>query len=278
MCMADEKKYAVLDTDFVSKTHTIKNTKEEHLVDRVLEFDGYEFYCHEMMVDELSRHGYRESQEWLSNRIINGTVKLTTDEMILSSIEGFEKENCFDRYLTFLKNSVEIFEVGYFDKNYGTLVDLAEQDDVTKERFLEELKACDERIGISRSLGEKRAYVLIQYLQYLHGAEQVCVFCSDDQNARKGLASVGTGVTCICVLSVFYKMMKIGTAKEEAAEFYTSYMEGCKKVKMTKIGVYEWNGTYRKVKTDMQTVFDNIYANLYRIGRDGNLYINKDLR
>lgn len=270
--MADEKKYAVLDTDFVSKTHIIKNTREEHLIDRVLAFDGYEFYCHEMMADELSRHGYRESQEWLANRINNGMVRLFTDEMILSAIEEFEKEKCFDRYLTFLRNSVEIFEVGYFDRHYGSLASLTLQEDVTKEKFLAELKCCDERIGTSQSLGEKKAYILIQYLQYLYGEEQVCVFCSDDHNARRGLASVGAGVACICVLSVFYKMRKIGVVKEEAAEFYDSYMEGCKRVNMTRIGVYEWNGTYRKVKTDMQTVFDNIYADVYRIGRDGNLY------
>lgn len=271
--MAGGLKYAVFDTDFVSKTHMIQNMQEKRLLDQVMSFEGYEFYCHKMMVDELSRHGFRESQEWLADCIEKEKIRLFSDEMILSAIQTYEKDNYFNRYLSFLKNSVEIFEVGYFDKNYSSLALLAEQDGVTKEQFLLELDLCDQRIGTGQSLGEKRAYVLIQFLQYLYGEENVCVFCSDDQNARKGIASVGEGVACICVLSIFYKMKKMGISKDEAFSFYQSYMDNCKKVNMTKIGIYEWNGTYRKVKIDMLQVFENIYSDVYNIGRDGNLYI-----
>lgn len=41
------KKIALLDTDFISKTHIVRTGADDHLIDRILELPGYEFYCHE---------------------------------------------------------------------------------------------------------------------------------------------------------------------------------------------------------------------------------------
>ena len=46
--MSEEFKYAILDTDFVSKANIIK-ADDRVLADEVLEFPGYKFYYHQKM-------------------------------------------------------------------------------------------------------------------------------------------------------------------------------------------------------------------------------------
>lgn len=40
------KRYALLDTDFISKTHSVQDGGGNHLIDRVMELPEYEFFCH----------------------------------------------------------------------------------------------------------------------------------------------------------------------------------------------------------------------------------------
>lgn len=40
------KRYALLDTDFISKTHSVQDDGGNHLIDRVMELPEYEFFCH----------------------------------------------------------------------------------------------------------------------------------------------------------------------------------------------------------------------------------------
>lgn len=47
----NERKYAILDTDFVSKSNLIMIDDDHVLANRVLEFPGYIFSCHEMMAE-----------------------------------------------------------------------------------------------------------------------------------------------------------------------------------------------------------------------------------
>ena len=49
--MAELQKYAILDTDFVSKANIIK-TESHVLADEVLVFPGYSFFCHQKMKGE----------------------------------------------------------------------------------------------------------------------------------------------------------------------------------------------------------------------------------
>lgn len=37
------KRYALLDTDFISKTHSVQDDNGNHLIDRVMELPEYEF-------------------------------------------------------------------------------------------------------------------------------------------------------------------------------------------------------------------------------------------
>lgn len=50
------EKYALLDTDFISKTHFIQGNTEKSLSDLVVEMPGYCFFCHSQIINELSRH------------------------------------------------------------------------------------------------------------------------------------------------------------------------------------------------------------------------------
>lgn len=50
------EKYALLDTDFISKTHFIQGNTEKSLSDLVVEMPGYCFFCHSQIIKELSRH------------------------------------------------------------------------------------------------------------------------------------------------------------------------------------------------------------------------------
>ena len=44
------KRYALLDTDFISKTYSVQDDGGNHLIDRVMELPEYEFFCHAQIV------------------------------------------------------------------------------------------------------------------------------------------------------------------------------------------------------------------------------------
>ena len=62
------KRYALLDTDFISKTHSVQDDGGNHLIDRVMELPGYEFFCHAQIVTELNRYN-ADAPIWLSEKI-----------------------------------------------------------------------------------------------------------------------------------------------------------------------------------------------------------------
>ena len=53
--MANEK-YALLDTDFISKMHLIRKDDQNKLIDKIMVMPNYTFYCHEQISVELLRH------------------------------------------------------------------------------------------------------------------------------------------------------------------------------------------------------------------------------
>ena len=68
-------KYAVLDTDFIRKTHTVRINDEQHLIDCILAMPDYLFCCHEQTLKELSRHN-SHAPEWMERRIREGCNRL----------------------------------------------------------------------------------------------------------------------------------------------------------------------------------------------------------
>ena len=53
--MANEK-YALLDTDFISKMHLIRKDDHNKLIDKIMAMPGYCFYCHKQIQVEIMRH------------------------------------------------------------------------------------------------------------------------------------------------------------------------------------------------------------------------------
>ena len=72
------KRYALLDTDFISKTHSVQDDGGNHLIDRVMELPGYEFFCHAQIVPELNRYN-ADAPIWLSEKIGAQKIKSYTD-------------------------------------------------------------------------------------------------------------------------------------------------------------------------------------------------------
>lgn len=268
--MTEEKRYAILDTDFVSKTTIIQASPEKVLAARVLAFPEYEFYCHKMMVEELGRHGTRKAQEWLQNKIKSGIVHQYGDTDILDMLEFEVGMQCYSMYLIFLKMSCDIYDKGYFEKKFAALHVIPEEQ-LSKQRFLETLEMCDKKIGVGQSLGEKKACVLLQALRFIKG-EKVFLFCSDDFGARRGFAD-GVGIPCIGVIAVFMKLKNMGMSKEEAGRYFQSFVSWCNHHKQTQLYVWEFHGTKRRVKKDFQDVFDGLYEEVFDLMKNGDLLI-----
>ena len=102
MNMTDALKYAILDTDFVSKANIIR-IKTQVLADEVLVFPGYRFFCHQKMKEELADHGTRPAQDWLDRMIEQGKITCYSDEQIICELENQVAEHCFLYYRSFLK-------------------------------------------------------------------------------------------------------------------------------------------------------------------------------
>ncbi|MCD7819258.1 MAG: hypothetical protein LUH07_09445, partial [Lachnospiraceae bacterium] len=151
-------------------------------------------------------------------------------------------------------------------EKYASLAALL-NDSVEKQDFLNELKKCDDEIGVHQSLGEKKAYVLLQALRFIKG-DNVFLFCSDDFGARSAMAHVAS-IPCISVVAVFMKLKNMGVLKSDAAPYFQSYIEWCNRHKQTQIYVWKINGAKRRVKRDLQDVFDGLYKDEFSLMLNG---------
>ena len=268
--MSEEFKYAILDTDFVSKANIIK-ADNRVLADEVLEFPGYKFYCHQKMKEELGDHGTRPSKIWLDNRIKSGVIQLYTDERIINELRMETGDNCYAYYRSFLKDGCDMFNLSFYNEFFEDLDKWVENKSRSKD-FLSVLRSCEAEIGHQRSYGEVKAYVLLRTIQFLHSGP-VFIFCSDDQNARKGFANTAL-VPCISILSVFYKLKSLGKTFEEAHRFYQSFTDWCLKRENPQTTVKVWafkEGSYKRERVPIEGILDDIYAGAYEVRKDGDL-------
>ena len=137
--MGVDKKYALLDTDFLYKSHLARNAANHTLTDFVMEFPDYEFFCHEMIKEELTRHEVvPDPNPWLQDKIQSGRVKLYSDRDIVTELGKLYGTSATSMYLTLLQTSCDTFNAGFFEEYYGTMSDMDNLEDV--EIFLAELK------------------------------------------------------------------------------------------------------------------------------------------
>lgn len=203
--MGMDKKYALLDTDFLYKSHLARNAKNHTLTDFVIEFAEYEFFCHEMIKKELSSHELNpDPNPWLEDKVKAGKVKLYTDREIVGELGKLYGEEATNVYLELLETSCDTFKADFYKQYYGSLNEMENLNDV--EAFLVALKECDDNVPHKMGLGEKKTYVLIQMMEIMYD-NRVYIFCSDDFKARQSIASLETPVHCISILGVFYTML-----------------------------------------------------------------------
>lgn len=264
--MDEHKRIALLDTDFVSKTHIIHADETHRLADLAISLPDYSYCCHEMTVTELSRHGIYDSQGWLQKQIDAGRIQRYTDQGILDQL-GIYYDAPQAKYLEYLKNSCDAFERGYFEAHYAPLIALPP--DTDNEMFLTTLKACDDAIGEDNSLGEKKSLVLLQLLQFLY-PKNVYVFCSDDGGARTGVISIG-GVHCISVLSLFYRLKEHGFDKRTMEPYFNSYEAFVGRAKQVAFKVWLVSPNPKRIRVPCRQVFDDIYDGKFRLRRTGDL-------
>lgn len=263
----ERKKIALLDTDFIIKTH-ISQSPADHLIDKVLLIPGYEFYCHGQIVSELGRHT-TDALLWLNNKIQTNGIRCFTDEMILDELEKIFGASCCSWYAQFLKEACEAFGSDHFTSYYGALqrLDYAK---INKSDFLNELATADANVGRQNSLGEIKTYVLLQVLDILNDG-LIYMFCSDDQKARGGITQFNN-VHCISVLSAFLKLKnEIGLTKELAEPYRTSWLAFCAKHQQTTFRVLDATNTRRFCRISCAQVLDDIFDDKFLVLGDGNL-------
>ena len=263
----EKKKIALLDTDFIFKTHISQSTTD-HLIDQVLLLPGYDFYCHSQIATELGRHT-TDALQWLQNKIQTQQICCHTDEMILDELEKIYGNACCNWYAQFLKEACDAFGDDHFTNYYGALQDL-DYASISRAEFLAELNTADNNVGRQNSLGEIKTYVLLQMLNILNG-EQIYMFCSDDQRARIGITQFDN-VRCISVLSAFLKLKnEIGLAKDLAEPYRNSWLAFCAAHKQTTFKVLVPNAKRTFCKVPCAQVLDEIYDDKFVTLGDGFL-------
>ena len=119
-CQIEVKRYALLDTDFISKTHSVQDDGGNHLIDRVMELPGYEFFCHAQIVTELNRYN-ADAPIWLSEKIGAQKIKSYTDQEILESLSLVRGPLACATYTQMLKLACDAFSKDYFSEHYRVL-------------------------------------------------------------------------------------------------------------------------------------------------------------
>ena len=264
--MEIDKKYALLDTDFWYKSHLAREANNHTLADFVIDFQDYEFFCHEMIKEELTRRQVNpDPNPWLEEKIRDGRIKLYSDRDIvieLSKLYGVEATSV---YLILLESSCDTFRPGFFEKYYGSLKNLDGLENV--DTFIEALKVCDDSIPRQNGVGEKKTYVLIQMMEIFHN-NQVYVFCSDDFKARQSVASLTKPINCISILGVFHKLMQMGHDKSELQEYYNRLVAFLKN--QTEYKVWSLSG-HQRIGVPVAQVFDDIYDGKFQLLKNGDL-------
>lgn len=268
--MKINKKYALLDTDFLYKAHLARNDENYTLAEIVLNFTEYDFFCHEMIKEELSRYNIvPDPNPWLAHKIRLGRIKMYTDEDILCELSKVYGEAATLTYLSLLQESCNTFDVGFYERYYGDLENI--ENVLDKDVFLAALKECDDRIPHQNGVGEKKSLVLVQMMEILY-SDQVYVFCSDDFKARQSIAGLSKPINCISILGIFHKLKELGYRKSEMQIYYDRLAAFLKT--QTEYKVWSMSG-HQRIKIAISRVYDDIYEGKFELLRNGDLHYIK---
>ena len=259
---------ALLDTDFIFKTHLAVNRNHNNLAQLVLDFRNYEFFCHEKVLSELSFHSFSpDPVPWLKDRIDKGFIRCYSDVEIMDELENLFGLSASRLYFDLLRTSCDSFSPFFFNDCYSPLFELPDNTDRTT--FLKILGNCEENIPNGNSMGEKKTFVLAGMLQIKYPG-QVTVFCSDDGRARRSAIYIDERMRCLSIPAVFQKLRKEGLEKSEAREYYDSLcafysLHGQKTVKVWR------HERPEKVSVDFDRLFEEIYSDMFETLATGDL-------
>lgn len=266
--MANEK-YALLDTDFISKMYLIRKDDRNKLIDRIMEMPHYIFYCHKQVYAELCRNDSADASEWLKEKIENHSIILYDDEKIMDELFDIYGASAPIVYTQMLNMACDAYREDYFEETFVELSELVDID-ISLHDFLEKLEADCDAIGEGKNLGELKSYILLQVLGIKFG-QQIYVFCSDDKNARNGIVNIG-GARCISVLSSFLRLQKeIGFTREDAEPYIKSYMSCCLSQNQTTFRIQDTSKEKRMCKVPCEQVFDEMFSGKIEELKTGNL-------
>ncbi|MDY5497280.1 MAG: hypothetical protein SPF99_04790 [Anaerobutyricum sp.] len=264
-----EEKYALFDTDFISKMHLIRKDEENYLIDRIMEMPNYRFYCHEQIRAELARHNIAGSLEWLENNISSSRVTCYGDENILENLECIYGDSSYLMYAQLLQTACEAYHAGYFALHFPKIAGL-DYRNISRELFLESLEEDEMNIGTGNNLGEIKTYVLLKALKLKYDTP-IYIFCSDDRNARSGIISIG-GVKCISVLTSFIRLQEeIHFQREDAEPYIQSFLRLCDEKNQVNFKVQENSKERRLCKVPCHQVLDEIYEGKFEESLTGTL-------
>ena len=269
--MSEIAKKALLDTDFLFKAQLAQNKNHEPLADLIMQFEGYDFFCHEKIFNELQTHGFSPDPiPWIKAQIEKGKIHLYSDSKILDVIDELFGNGSPQLYYDMLKTSCDAFPKSggksFFSTYYQPLIDLPDPD---KEQFMTTLAACDTAIPNGNSMGEKKSLVLAQLMQLKYPGK-VVILCSDDGKARQRVAYIGNQIRCLSILSTFQKLQADGLAKETARQYYDSFCSFLSLHNQTGMKVWT-HSTSEKISVDFESLFDDIYAGKFEIKGTGDL-------
>ena len=264
--MIEDKKYALLDTDFLYKSYLAQDAAHNTLADIVISFQEYKFFCHSMIFEELSKHDITPNPiPWLNELIQAGRVHIYSDIDILRELKQVYGSGASSMYLTMLEISCNTFSQNFFGQYYNALKALP--NDVSDEVFLRELENCDATIPHQNGVGEKKTYVLIQMMDILHPGK-VFLFCSDDFKARQSLNTIPGSISCLSILGVFQLLKEKAFEKERIKPFFVALCNFLNLQNQTTFRV--WKRESRK-QIPMLQVFDDIYGEKFILLRNGDL-------
>ncbi|MDO4276188.1 MAG: hypothetical protein Q4D16_21170 [Eubacteriales bacterium] len=265
----ETEKYALLDTDFVSKMYLIRKDDQNKLIDLIMSMPNYSFFCHEQIKVELLRHNIAGSPEWFTKQVEDKIISLYNDEMIMDELENLVGTSSVAEYCNLLKNGCEAYREGYFEEKF-VRVSQIKIPEIGREEFLTLLEEdCDE-IGPGQNLGELKSYVLLQVLNRKYG-QQLYVFCSDDKNARNGVVTID-GVRCISVLSSFVRLQKeIEFDRQTAQPYIDSYLVMCFAQGQVAFKIQDSSKERRMCKVPCEDVFALMFEGKIEELQNGNL-------
>lgn len=269
--MSESVRYAILDTDFVSKANIIKS-RNRVLADEVLEFPDYRFYCHQKMRLELADHGTRDSQLWLNRKIAEGVVQCYDDEQIIEKLREAVGNHCYAYYQSYLMTGCNMIRSDFYSEYFLQLDEYLTQGNCDESGFLDTLKNCESLISHQKSYGEVKAFVLLKAISFVYSVEAF-IFCSDDFDARRSYAN-SAAIPCISILSVFHKLWLLKRPFEEVQPYYQSFIDWCINREEPQINVKVWRfskGSNKREKVPIKNILTDIYAGKYAARKDGDL-------